>query len=76
MLNNNVTRKLPKPNHFFEDAQCDLCGKKATKDAQIAGVLTWAFVCDRCFSFYCSGIPGTFTTLKNIGKPGRNPYSD
>lgn len=60
----------------FEDTKCDLCGKPATKDAKLTGLSSWAYVCDDCFFKYCSCNEGTFTTLKNIGKQGRIPYSD
>jgi len=56
--------------------KCDICGKTATKDAKLAGTSTWAYVCEDCFFKHCSCDSGTFTTLKNIGKPGRKPYSD
>ena len=56
--------------------KCDICGKEATKDAKLAGASTWAYVCEDCFFKHCSCDSGTFTTLKNIGKPGRKPYSN
>jgi len=56
--------------------KCDICGKTATKDAKLAGRSSWAYVCEDCFLKYCSCNSGTFTTLKNIDKPGRKPYSD
>jgi hypothetical protein len=59
----------------FETMKCDFCGKPATKDAQVAGG-GWAYVCEECFIKYCSCNTGTFTTLENIGKPNREPYSD
>jgi len=32
------------------DAQkCDFCKKPATKDAKLAGMSAWAYVCDDCF---------------------------
>jgi hypothetical protein len=60
----------------FENTKCDFCKEPAAKDAKIAGASSWAYVCDDCFFKYCSCNEGTFTTLKNIGKHGRKPYSD
>ena len=56
--------------------KCDICGETATKDAKLAGISSWAYVCEDCFFKYCSCDQGTFTTLKNIDKPRRKPYSD
>jgi len=58
------------------EAKCDLCKKPATKDAKSVGLSSWTYVYDDCFLKYCSCNTGTFTTLKNIGKPKRIPHSD
>ena len=60
----------------MDEVKCDFCEQLATKDAQIAGMSSWAYVCDECFFKHCSCNEETYTTLKNIGKPKRIPYSD
>jgi hypothetical protein len=36
----------------------------------------WGYVCNNHFNSDAYKTPGTFTTLENIGKAGREPYSD
>ena len=60
----------------MSEVKCDFGEEPAKKDAQIAGTSRWVYVCDECFFKNCSCNTGAFTTLKNIGKPGRKPYSD
>jgi len=60
----------------MDEPKCDFCEQPATKDAQLAGASAWAYVCEECFFKHCSCNEGTFTTLKNIWKPNRTPYSD
>ena len=55
--------------------KCDIYNKEATKDALLKQG-GWANVCEDCFNKYAAKTKGTFTTLKNIGKPGRKMYSD
>lgn len=55
--------------------ECDICGEQATKDAKLKQG-PWAYVCDSCFEKHAVKKPGTFTTLANIGKENREPYSD
>ncbi len=55
--------------------KCDFCNKEATKDAKTK-MGPWANVCETHFQVYGVKKPGTFTTLANVGKPGRKPYSD
>ena len=59
-----------------EKRTCDICNSAQAKyDAKvICG--PWAYMCEACFQKYAIKIKGTYTTLANIGKPGRKPYSD
>jgi hypothetical protein len=59
---------------------CDIChaeGKETPSvyDAQLRNG-PWADVCETHFQALALGVKGTFTTLANIGKPGRARYSD
>ena len=55
--------------------KCDLCGKGAKYDAKLREG-PWAYVCEACFQKRAVKAKGTYTTLANIGKPKRAPYSD
>lgn len=56
---------------------CDICKiEEAKYDAKCNPFGSWAMVCQKCFDRHATKIKGTYTTLANIGKPGRKPYSD
>ena len=55
--------------------KCDLCGTEAKYDAKLT-LGGWGYVCETCFQEYAVKTKGSYTTLANIGKPGRKPYSD
>lgn len=57
--------------------RCQLCDgyTPATHDAKLTSG-PWAYVCADHFESDAVAAPGTFTTLANIGTPGREPYSD
>lgn len=55
--------------------KCDFCGKEAKYDGKVRGG-GWAYMCEHCFRGKGVKLKGAYTTLDNIGKPGRKPYSD
>ena len=55
--------------------KCDICGKPAVYDGKTKNG-PWGYLCQKCFEKYGDKRKGMFTTLANIGTPGRAPYSD
>lgn len=59
----------------MEERKCDFCDKPAKYDAKTVHG-PWANVCAEHFAVHAVKTKGTYTTLANIGKPERAPYSD
>ena len=55
--------------------KCDFCEKEAKYDGQTL-MGPWAYMCEAHMKLYGIDEKGRYTTLENIGKPGREPYSD
>ena len=55
--------------------KCDFCSKEAKYDGQ-THMGYWAYMCEMHMQIHGIYVKGRFTTLENVGKPGRKPYSD
>lgn len=56
-------------------AKCDFCDREAKYDGQTQ-MGPWAYMCELHMQMFGIPIRRLYTTLDNIGKPGREPYSD
>lgn len=55
--------------------KCDFCEEEAKVEGK-TNLGPWANMCDKHFKLYGVKTKGLYTTLANIGKEGRKPYSD
>jgi hypothetical protein len=62
-------------SNYMND-KCDLCEEEEAKYDARTHFGSWAKLCQKHFDMYATKNKGTYTTLANIGKPGRKPYSD
>jgi len=60
---------------MMREIKCDFCDQEATVDGK-TNQGPWANMCKKHFKIYGVNKKGLFTTLANVGKPGRKPYSD
>lgn len=55
--------------------KCDFCDREAKYDGHTQ-FGQWAYMCEEHMRAFGIKKKGFYTTLENVGKPGREPYSD
>ena len=79
MLTNNEREYAMTQQHQQQSQQqqpqCAFCTKRAIIDGKTKSG-PWAYMCGEHFVKFGFRVKGLYTTLDNIGTPGRKPYSD